>query len=58
VFDRKNIKLIAAALAWPVIPAMGWLGLYLFGAAGGIVGTFLGLFAYFFGIWKAIPKDK
>lgn len=57
MFDRKNMRLIAAAMSWPVIPALGWLGIYFFGAAGGAIGTFLGMAVYFVGIWKAMPRD-
>ena len=58
MFDRKSMRLMAAALAWPVIPLLGWLGLYFLGASGGVCGTFLGIFIYFLGIWAAIPRDK
>ncbi|MBY0548540.1 MAG: hypothetical protein K2W95_14820 [Candidatus Obscuribacterales bacterium] len=57
MFDRKNIRLIAAAMSWPIILFTAWLGGYLFGGAGMIVGTFLGLGIYFWGIFRSLPKD-
>jgi Na+-driven multidrug efflux pump len=43
-------------MGWPVILVFGWLGAHFGGAAGAIIGTFLGIFAYFWGIFKALPK--
>lgn len=57
MFDRKHARLIAAALAWPVIPLTAWLGLYFFGGVGAVIGTFLGLGIYFLGIWRTLPRD-
>lgn len=44
-------------MSWPVIPVCAWLGLHFGGALGAFIGTFIGIAAYFLGIWKALPRD-
>jgi len=55
--DWRSARLLAAAMSWPVIPALAWLGLHFGGAAGAVIGAFLGMAAYFLGIWKAMHDD-
>lgn len=55
--DWRTARLYAAAMSWPVILVCAWLGNHFGGAAGMFIGTFVGIAAYFLGIWRAMPKD-
>jgi hypothetical protein len=55
--DWRTARLYAAAMSWPVILVSAWLGNHFGGAVGMFIGTFVGIAAYFLGIWRAMPKD-
>lgn len=55
--DWKSARLYAAAMGWPVILVCGWLGAHFGGGVGAIIGTFVGIAAYFYGLWRALPKE-
>ncbi len=56
-FDRETARMLGAVMAWPVILVAAWLGMYFFGTAGSVIGAFVGIGVYFFGIFKVLPKD-
>ena len=55
--DWRTARIYAAVMSWPVILVCVWIGMHFGGSVGATVGAFIGMAAYFLGIWRALPKD-